>query len=151
MAFYMIFFFIMSGLFFNEKNLISRLKRLLLPWLYFYIIGCIITLLRLLVQHSAIDWSYFLRPFTGATNDYVNTPLWFLWALSVISLISSLLKSKIHNKWGLSVLVLSIGIIGFVMGKQRVLSFYYLSVCFLVTPFFSVEIYLDSTCSKSKN
>ena len=132
----MIFFFIMSGLFFSEKNLTIRLKRLLLPWLYFYVIGCIITLIRLLLQHNSIDWMYFVRPFTGATSDYINTPLWFLWALSVISLILTLLRLTIQNRWVLSFVALLLGIMGYVMGKQHVLSFYYLSVCFLVTPFF---------------
>lgn len=136
-AFYMIFFFIMSGLFYNPNNILQRIKSLLVPWCYFYLLGIVIYSLKLAIKHESITFNTFLLPFMGATKDYPNTPLWFLWALAVTSLMSAIiLKLTKYNKWSSFIICFSLSVLGFYLGKYSIINKYYMSVCLLVIPFF---------------
>lgn len=135
-TFYMPLFFIMSGFFASTKvRKVSR--RLLFPYLFFYILALALFVIKSIIKGETLDYNYLIAPFLGKTNNYENTPIWFLLCLFEINCIYYCVK-RISNKVVYIIVSLIIGYWGYLMGEFNVIKAYYLSVALLCFPFFSI-------------
>lgn len=139
-TFYMPLFFIMSGLFFRLNNLRKRVKSLLIPYAGFYVLAFAVYVLKSLFKHEATDWGNFLVPLIGGTNNYQNTPLWFLLSLTEIMLAGYFVIKHTKKKYAVAVtLVLSC----LAIYSKEILPHipYYIDVSILCLPFFTLGYY----------
>lgn len=135
-SFYMPLFFILSGIFFNNQTSLSkRCKKLITPYLCFYILAYILSILKDIIKHQTINLYDFFIPFTGQTSGYENTPIWFLLSLIQITLIVFFL-CKVCNKKYILITSLAISVTGYIAGKYHFLSHYYIGTSLLCTTFF---------------
>ncbi len=132
---YMIFFFIMSGLFYRPFNLTKRIKRLMTPYLVFYLVAILLYIIKIWLKGSQLNWEHIMAPFAGEVGGYENSPIWFLLCLSHISILCYLLMRNLRKEKYIA-LSWIIGVIGFLMGRYDILSEYYINVSFLVLPFY---------------
>lgn len=145
-------YFFLSGLFFKQyENIIGFIKRkinkLLIPFLFFYLIGAIIipNVLHYFgydVRNSSVlgikSFYAFLIP---SQRNFPNGPIWFLLCLFNINIIfyGLFLFCKKWGKYfvlGLTVCSLLIGAFGFYLGTAKVFLPLYLDTAFTSLPFF---------------
>lgn len=128
-------FFTLSGLFFKADKPLKRIKRLLVPYFSFYVIGYAFEAAKTLAKHGQLDAMDFFNPLLGATNGYANTPVWFLLSLAEMSLIGYVLLRYLPNLFAFIVSIV-LGIVGYYCGKHHVLQPYYMNVSLMCMPFF---------------
>ena len=133
--FYMIFFFMLSAIFYKPDNIQKRLSRLMIPYIVFYVIGFALYALKTTAKHGQIDWGSFLLPFIGATEGYENTPVWFLLSLSEISILSILLIRYVPKRYVVPSSWL-VGFAGFLLGSYSITNIYYIGSSLTALPFF---------------
>lgn len=131
-VFYMPLFFIISGIFVKPENLRNKFKRLMIPYLVYYAISFLLYILKGISKHTSIHLAYFLEPFRGATNNYENTPIWFLLCLFEIIVIYNII---IKLKFNLHVTLLILSILGFFLGKKFGAGPFYINTAFLCSIF----------------
>lgn len=148
--FYMPLFFFLSGMFAPKHSYGKRVRRLLQPYVFFYIVACILFLIKCVLKHEPCSISYLLSPFAGATIGYENTPIWFLLSLSEVTLIYYFI-SKISNSYLFVLASLSIGITGYILGQQNILSYFYISVSLLCFPFYALSGRFADTIKKPQH
>lgn len=134
-TFYMPYFFIISGLFYNKNSLSKRIKRLMVPYIIFYTLGFVYNILYKIIKNDSFDFISFFNPFLGDTINYYNTPIWFLLSLTQMSIIGYILFKYMPNYIGLSISCI-ISLIGFFWGNIHSYNDYYISVSFLCLPLF---------------
>lgn len=139
-TFYMPLFFIISGMFYSPSKITQKMKRLMIPYLFFYLFACSIYILRSILRNQLIDWDYLLVPFYGGTKDYLNTPIWFLLALSEIMVIAYPICKYCNYKTGVLLSSL-LGFIGYFSGKTTLHIPYYIDVALLNIPIFMISFY----------
>ena len=127
-TFYMPLFFVMSGLFFKPQNIMYKVKRLMIPYISFYVAAYAMYVLKCIVIHEEIDWLNFFFPFCGKTINYQNTPIWFLLVLAEIDVISSHICSFLC------------GCLGYLLGKVVNMP-YYIDVALVNLLFFLLAYY----------
>ena len=149
-TFYMPLFFIMSGLFFKPTNLLVKVRRLMIPYCFFYVLAFGLYVLKMYFKHQTIDLFNFFVPFLGGTNNYQNTPVWFLLALTEIIVLSYIISSW-FNKYQGVLLGIVLGFTGYLLGKHDFHLPYYLDVALLNMPFFLVAYYYRSVILKYVN
>lgn len=101
-------------------------------------------------KHQTVDFLNFFVPFLGGTNNYQNTPIWFLLALTEIIVLSYIISSW-FNKYQGVLLGIVMGFIGYLLGKHDFHLPYYLDVALLNMPFFTVAYYYKSVILKYVN
>lgn len=148
-TFYMPLFFILSGLFFNSSNPFKKIKKLLTPYICFFIIGWVIEALKVVLKRDTIQWESILYPFYGHTLGYANPPIWFLLSLAEIFLISHLLTRYLSPKISFTISIL-VGIGGYILGKNDIFNSYYLSTSFLCLPFYLGGYYFKDFIMKPR-
>lgn len=149
-VFYMPLFFILSGIFFNNQSSLSkRCKKLITPYLWFYILAYILSIIKDTIKHQAINLYDFFIPFVGQTSGYENTPIWFLLSLIQITLIVSFL-CKVCKKQYILIVSLAISVTGYIAGKYHFLSHYYIGTSLLCTFFFVMGYILKRYFLNSK-
>lgn len=134
-TFYMPLFFTLSGLFFKADKPLKRIKRLMVPYISFYIIGYAFEAAKTITKHGQLDLMDFFDPLLGATHGYANIPVWFLLSLAEISLIGYVLLRYLPNLFAF-VVSMVLGIVGYYCGKYNVLQPYYVNVSLMCIPFF---------------
>lgn len=142
-TFYMVLFFILSGLFFKPQALSTKVKRLMVPYFYFYFIACLFYMVTCLLKRESVDGSHFLVPFLGGTLNYENTPIWFLLVLAQITCIFYVIKKNITNVYMGLFISLLISMAGYVWGKTMPIP-YYMDVAMLCVVFFAIgNVFVD--------
>jgi len=136
-TFYMALFFMLSGLFFKPQALLTKVKRLMVPYLYFYFIAWIFYMLVCWVKKESVDWLRFFVPFWGGTQNYENTPIWFLFVLAQITCIFYVIRKKITNVYVVFCISMLISIGGYVLGLTMPVP-YYIDVAMLCVAFFAI-------------
>lgn len=139
-TFYMVLFFIMSGMFFKPVDIKRKVNRLMIPYISFYIIAFVIHSVKNLIKGESLDWINFFVPLLGGTNGYENTPIWFLLSLSQVTLISYLLLKFWNSKW-IIVFSFLLAIAAFNCHKKFGVIPYYIDVTFVTIPFFLFGYY----------
>lgn len=134
-AFYMPFFFLLSGIFFNATNIQKRTMRLLKPFVFFFFLAFGVDAILSLLGHHPIEWKRLLEPISGTCPFRTNPPLWFLQALLMQVAIGAIVI-KIPSKAVIVILSLLMGFIGYYLGTICHFNDYYLSSAFLTFPFF---------------
>ena len=114
-----------------------KLKRLVVPYFNFYFIACLFYMVMCLLKRESVDWSHFLVPFLGGTQNYENTPIWFLLVLAQITCIFYVIKKNITNMYIGLFISLLISIAGYVLGETMSIS-YYIDVAMLCVVFFAI-------------
>lgn len=148
--FYMPLFLFLSGMFAPKHSYGKRIRRLLQPYMFFYIVACMLFFAKSLLKHEPCSINYILAPFTGATIGYENTPIWFLLSLAEITLVYFFV-SKITNNVLFALISLLIGIVGYIFGQQKFLSDYYISVSLLCFPFYALPGRFAETMKKQQH
>lgn len=130
------FFFLLSGIFFGERNLAKRVLRLLIPFIFFFFAAFVIKAILSVLGHHPIQWSQLIEPITGSCPYRVNPPIWFLQALIIQSVIGALVL-RIRQKVVIIVVSMLIGVAGYTLGTIYDFNKYYLASSFLAFPFFA--------------
>ena len=132
-SFYMVLFFMLSGVFFKRTSLTKRIRRLMQPYICFYLMACVYYTLVSFLKHMPMECSHYLLPFLGATEGYENTPIWFLLSLTQIICICFALYI-IRNRYVVLLAAFCVSITGYFLGRYDVP--YYIDVSMLcVFPF----------------
>jgi fucose 4-O-acetylase-like acetyltransferase len=139
-TFYMPLFFLMSGMFYKPIKLVNKLKKLFIPYIYFYIIAFTLFIVKSLLKHDKIDYFNFFVPFRGGTIGYQNTPIWFLLSLMEIIIIVYPICKLLKRNYGL-IAGFFLGVSGYFLGRSQIAISYYLDVSLLCIPFFLVGFY----------
>lgn len=128
--FFMAWFFYKSGIFFHDKSLLEcykkGIKRLIVPYILFSIIGWCIFFLRDFIKQE-ITWQYFinsLRPILHEGAVAGNAPLWFLFTLFCVRIIFCLVQR--FNKY-LPIIVCLFGIVAYLLNYWHVKDYYWIS------------------------
>ena len=61
-------FFTLSGLFFKADKPLKRIKRLMVPYISFYIIGYAFEAAKTITKHGQLDLMDFFAPLLGVTH-----------------------------------------------------------------------------------
>lgn len=129
------FFFLLSGIFFRDRNLVKRVQRLIIPFVFFFFAAFAVKAILSILGHHPIRWSQLVEPFIGSCPYRVNPPIWFLQALAIQSVIGALVL-RIPKKAVVVVVSIWIGIAGYILGTIYDFNNYYLASSFLAFPFF---------------
>lgn len=127
-SFYMVLFFVLSGVFFKLSSLLRRIRRLMLPYISFYLVACVYYTFMSLYKQKSIELSHYLLPFLGATSGYENTPIWFLLSLSQVVCMCFVL-CKMRNRYAVILGALCVSMAGYYLGRYNVP--YYVDVSML--------------------
>lgn len=149
-TFYMPLFFIISGMFFRPSNMLGKIKRLMIPYIFFYLVACSLYILRTVLRHQIVDWDYLLVPFLGGTKNYLNTPIWFLLVLSEIIILSYTICKHLDYKKGIIIAFL-LGYVGCYFGKLTLHIPYYIDVALVNMPFFIISYYFKDLLFEKAN
>lgn len=120
-------YYILSGLFFKpygggREFIIRKINKLLIPYLFFFTIGVIVTpyILFYIFDFTMNDWygpnviKCLILPFIRESSS--NSPIWFLWTLFIINLLFyfsyDITKSYAKNIYILGLLCFAIGLLG---------------------------------------
>ena len=134
-TFYMILFFVMSGMFFRPIHMKKKVYRLMVPYFSFYVLAFGIYVVKGLLKGEMIDWMNFFVPLCGGTSGYENTPIWFLLSLTQIMLLAALLLRLWYSRWMIAfVFVLAVAFHYYRRCVGEVP--YYIDVSFVCLPFF---------------
>lgn len=133
--FFMSWFFFKSGMFFREESikqtLLKGIKRLIVPYIFFSIIGQLVFWAMWVMQGNEVDIDYVLRPLRTLLHEGAvvgNSPLWFLLTLFLVRLIFIFLYKRQRNRIKI-ITVISI-VIPFVLCLVDFHDLYYISnVC----------------------
>lgn len=132
--FYMPWFFFKAGMFFNpqkssEDTFKSSVRRLLVPYAVFFVIGQVIIAIQLFTQHN-LHLNYLtatLREFIYTGAAWGNGPLWFLFSLFMVRMIFSIIGK--YSYGGVLITVVSISCAWFIHIFGIALPLYVGNVC----------------------
>lgn len=119
------FYFILSGLFFKNYgdlgNFLERkINKLLIPYVFFLIIGIAVSSIVYNVRPFPID---FISPMFS--NKQINVPLWFLCSLFIVNVLFCIIQLVIKNKYVIAICVLIYGSIGYILSMHNIYLPYY--------------------------
>lgn len=120
-------FFILSGFFLRSEDIAiwrtaqKAFKRLLVPFLFFYILSYVVFYLGI----------YAYPPMRGMTEaqgildcfnqkQYFNGPLWFLLCLFFVQLIVCAIKNTFHNEWIRVTIFCMMGLTGYTLSYYQI-------------------------------
>ena len=132
---YMPLFFAISGILHRNQAISKILRRLLIPYMTFYIMAVCVAFGMDMIKGYDFDWHTFYRPFAGDTSGYENTAIWFLLALTQIKIITQYTVKISHASHALLISI-TISIAGYVLGKHFGSYPYYISVALLCQLFY---------------
>jgi fucose 4-O-acetylase-like acetyltransferase len=132
-------YFFLSGLFFKTYGstanfVVKKVNKILVPFVFFYIIAEIVCVLRLVTVHS-YNW-------TGVQEHLLrfdltcNIPLWFLLCLFITNLIFCVLRRLLKNEVAFSFAVVVCALIGVALGEDGVSGFAWSATALTALPFF---------------
>lgn len=113
---YMSLFFLLSGLFYKPNRLGERIKRLILPYLSFLVIGFLIYAIKEYIKDSPIEWGKLYMPLCGNGRECANPPIWFLLALMEIIIINHIIYNYSSKRWRYFIII-AVSIGGFYMSS----------------------------------
>lgn len=134
-TFYMVLFFILSGIFFKNNNLGHRCKRLLKPYMIFYILTYAFYVGKTIAKGAPIEWMSFFNPFLGKRDVVVNPPLWFLLALMEMNVIGGFLVRFLSPFCALGTSIV-LSVVAYILGIYKIPNLYYFESALLCLPFF---------------
>ena len=134
-SFYMVFFFSLSGLFFKNNKLGQRCKRLLKPYIIFYVFTYVFYLGKSIIRGGDVDLVNFFNPFLGRPDVVANPPMWFLLALVEMNVIGSLLMKYMRPFIALGT-SFALSYIAYLLGIYKIPNLYYLESVLLCLPLF---------------
>ena len=145
---FMMMFFILSGLLFNETKtikelIVGRINRLLIPFLCYYLLGCVCYYVLQWVFPNYLDYAQasdsavrskgILDIFTQ--RQYFDGPIWFILCL-FWSEIYFIFIVKFLPKYIVPIVVLACGAIGWILGTKEVFVPMMMDVGLTVLPVF---------------
>lgn len=145
---YVVMFFLMSGLFFKPVELKAKLKRLLIPFLSFYVISFGVYAAKAFLKHDVIEWYKFILPFIGKTTGFEGSALWFLISLMEIITMAYLIAKYLRFQSGLP-LSIAMSVFGYYLGTCFKVP-YFIDVSMLCLPFFMVGYYYKENILQMK-
>lgn len=114
-------FFVLSGLFVKlygsvKSFLIDKINRILIPFLFFYLLGYFIFYIVNWIEPGLIvsDAKSVLDVFTQ--RQYFNGPIWFLLALFWINIMFCVIHEYLSKEWLRAIVVLIVGGVGLFLG-----------------------------------
>lgn len=121
--FHMPLFFIISGMFFREgigfvKMVKNKLNKLLIPWGFFYLLGCLFFYVVAVVKPELKE-NYFGFIDVFVHRATFNYPIWYLLCLFWVFLLYYLI-SKIHSWFTKSLVVIVVSLCGCLLGQLHI-------------------------------
>lgn len=139
----------LSGIFYSKKNIRKRVLRLLVPFIFFFLLALATKTILQVLGHHLVQWNLLIEPLRGSCPYRVNPPLWFLQALISLTLLGSLLV-RIPNKVIMLFISLVLGTIGYYIGTTLGRNDFYFSSVLLTLPFFMGGWVMRSELLKTK-
>jgi len=143
-------YFILSGLFFKHyggfyRFSIKKYNKILIPFLFFYIIG-----------YSVFYFLFYLKPsllITSSTGildvfinrQYFNGPIWFLLCLFWCNIIFFIIVDNIKSDINILFVIVILGFVGYTLGNNGIFIPLFLDVSLTALPFFCFGFYLKRT------
>jgi len=142
-------FFVLSGFFFREPDsmkglLIKKLRTILIPFLFFYVVSYIIYYVMLLMSPS-------LGTLTKANGildvflqkEYFNGPLWFLPCLFWVYIINTMVFRYFQNNYLHALIIMMLGCLGYLLSQVHVNLPLTMDTALTAIPFFYVGYLLN--------
>ena len=143
-------YFMLSGLFFKnygggEYFFIKKVNKILVPFVFFYLLGYLIFYLVNWIVPSLIvgDASGILDVFTQ--RQYFNGPIWFLLSLFLANLMFCGISIGLKREWMRVVAVLAIGACGVWLGREKIMLPCVVDSAMSALPFFYFGYLLKKT------
>ena len=137
-------YFVLSGLFFKEYTgfldfVIRKTNKILIPFLFFYLLGFLLYYLLYLVApdvriNSVVERFYLYDPIYSQLC--VNSPLWFLLSLYTVNIIFYLINKISRSIWVLGVVMLLVALCAYICKEQEWFLPIYLEKSLFYMPFF---------------
>lgn len=132
-------YFVLSGLFFKTYGstanfTVKKLNKILVPLVFFYVIGEVFCSLRLVFVHD-YTWAGVLEHICRL-NLSCNVPLWFLICLFVTNVIFCVLRRAFKNDMVFSTAVMACALLGVYYGEHGVSGFAWSATALTSLPFF---------------
>ena len=139
-------YFVLSGLFFKDYGSFGafvkkKTNRLLIPFLFFYLLGYVVYYSVNLVFYNAQVYGVFdpmmvFSIFDRTVRNFFNGPIWFLLALFWSNIIFCLISLYVKKEYLRALIVLSIGVAGYCLGHYRIFLPLMIDVSLSALPFF---------------
>lgn len=148
MAFRMPLYFILSGLFFStysgfKEFFIKKTNRLIIPFLFAWLLSCIYEWFKRQILNSAPTHSIWCGPYY---EELANPPIWFLFCLFICALIFYWIRTiasrtKCPSLFG-AILSLIVGCSGFFLGKVQINFPFWIDSAMTAIPFYAFGSFL---------
>lgn len=145
-------YFILSGLFFKDYggflNLLEKkLNKLIVPFLFFYLLGCAFYYALKLASPALVESSAAKGILDLFNNrQFFNGPIWFLLALFWCNVLFCIISLNVKSAWLRILLVCFLGFLGWWMGNvQKVFLPLFFDVALTALPFFAFGYCLKRT------
>lgn len=149
-------YFILSGLFFKDYGgfkqfLFKKTNRILIPFLFFYLIGYVVFYIIYLFAPDVLktEANGIFDVFTQ--RQYFNGPIWFLICLFWSNLFFCMISLSVKREWVRFIIVMSLGIVGIILGLKFIMLPCMLDVALTALPFFYFGYILKKTPLLYKN
>ncbi len=140
-------YFILSGLFFKDYGgwvnfLVRKTNKLLVPFLFWYLLGCTVYYALSLVNPSILDgnrniiWNLF------NSHWIINLPIWFLPALFWCNVLFCTISLYVKKDALRILLVCLLGSLGVYLGQKELLLPLFVDTALTSLPFFACGYYL---------
>lgn len=140
-------YFILSGIFFKDyggyiQTIIKKVNKLIIPCLFFYLIGYVVFVIVRKLTGGEIDLKI-TAIFTS--TEFVNSPLWFLFALFWTNILFLAISKTFNNQIHLFFATAAIATIGLLMSNSDIRLPLFIGASFLALPFFFLGYSLRKT------
>lgn len=143
-------FFVLSGLFFKEHEnikvfIVKKCNGLLIPFLFFYLIGYIAFYgIKLFAPSLLITSSDgILDVFNN--RQFFNGPIWFLLSLFWTNIYMYIIYNSIKNEYLRIATIVILGYLGWLLGQNNVFVPMFMDVALTTLPFFAFGFYIKKT------
>ena len=158
-------YFILSGLFFKEYAgffdfVIRKTNKILIPFLFFYLLGFLVYYLLSLVVpdvriNSVVEKFYIYDPI--CSRLCVNSPLWFLLSLYTVNIIFYLINKISSSAYVQGVVMVLVAICAYICKEERLFLPIYFEKSLFYMPFFFVgnllkkqDVLIEADSSKKR-
>lgn len=139
-------YFVLSGLFFKDYGslynlLIKKTNRLIIPFLFFYLLGYAVYYgVNLVVYprpiYGVFDAEMIFSLFMPQRRVYFNGPIWFLLSLFWANLLFGIISLKVKKEAWRAVIVVLLGTLGYFLGQYRIFLPFMADIAFSALPYF---------------
>ena len=126
-SFHMPLFFVLSGMFFSYKKnfknfVVGKTNRLIVPFFFFFIIiSVLLPLAFYCYKGNALNKLPSLLYGFISENLFIVGAIWFLLSLFFVSILFYIIKKSTKNRnEGVILISISLGILGYFLGKERI-------------------------------